>query len=169
MSVFKNLIGSKYNYDLYRHLIEDNIPSDLNDRVYIEPFGGSFGLFKILTKTYSPKQVIYNDIKVYDFDTISLANITHNLDYTKIFEKYNFEDSFFYLDPPYIDKEHYYENIFTDHDHYVLSEEIKKLKGKWLLSYQDHPILRELYQDYCFDRYIGKSIYHQKEIIIKNY
>jgi len=166
------LIGSKYNNDLYKNLIEGNIPSDLNDRIYIEAFGGSFGLCKILLKTYSPIQVIYNDIKVYNDKVIlSPANITYNLDYTKIFEKYNSENSFFYLDPPYIGYEHYYEKTFENgiDDHYKLFNEVQKLKGKWMLSYHDHPLLREWYNEYSFDSYIGKSMYHQKEIIIKNY
>lgn len=157
---------------MYKNLFEGSIPSDLNDRIYIEPFGGSFGLCKILLKSYSPKQVIYNDIKMYDItEILSPANISHNLDYSKIFEKYNTEDSFFYLDPPYIDKEHYYENTFTNgmEDHYKLFKEIQKLKGKWMLSYHDHPILREWYNEYNFDNYKGTSMYHQKEIIIKNY
>lgn len=156
---------------MYKNLLESNIPSDIGDRIYIEAFGGSFGLCKILSKTYSFKQTIYNDIKIYDSNTILLkANVTHNLDYSKIFEKYNTEDSFFYLDPPYIGKEHYYENTFDSmEDHYLLSKKIKELKGKWMLSYLDHPILREYYKDYRFDTYAGDSIYRKKEIVIMNY
>lgn len=165
-------MGSKYNYDLFKNLFEDNIPSDINDRTYIEPFGGSMGLFKIISEIYSPIQSVYNDIKIYDSNIIlSKANITHNLDYSKIFEIYNSEDSFFYIDPPYIGKEYYYEQTFENgmDDHFMLSQRVKYLKGKWMMSYQDHPVLHEWYSDYRFDCYKGNSIYHLNEIIIMNY
>ena len=139
---------------------------------YIEPFGGTMGLFKIVSKYYTPELVVYNDIKVYDESMILPDyDIKHNLDYVEVLDNYNYEDSFFYLDPPYIGKEKYYSNTFEDgiSDHFRLFNELKKLKGKWLLSYQDPHLLREWYSDYNFDTYKGNSRYHLSEIIIKNY
>lgn len=168
----RRLIGSKYNRDLYRKLFDGNIPIDINERIYIEPFGGTMGLCKILLEQYTPIEVIYNDLKVYDNNTI-LCDVDkiYHLDYTEIFKMYNTEKSFFYIDPPYIGKENYYEKTFEDgiEDHHNLFENITKLKGKWILSYHDNPILREWYKDYTFDTYKGTSINHMKEIIIKNY
>ena len=139
--------------------------------IYIEPFGGSLGLFKLISKKYNPKKVVYNDLKDYKDTSISdYTNIIHHFDYSKIIEMYNTEDSFFYMDPPYIGKEHYYETTFNSiDDHYNLFEGIKTIKGKWMLSYHDHPLIREWYKNYKFDSYTGSSIYHKKEIIIKNY
>jgi DNA adenine methylase len=156
------MLGKKDNLDLFHHLIKRNIPDNIT--IYIEPFGGSFGLCKLIEKKIKSKKV-YNDL--YDYDYQIDADEIYHLDYKIIIDKFNNENSFFYIDPPYIGKEHYYNIKFSEH--FELSEKIKEIKGKWMLSYQEHPLLREWYKDYFFDKYDGKSTYHSNEIIIKNY
>lgn len=166
------LTGSKFNRDIYKNLIVDNLPTDLNDRIYIEPFGGSMGLCKIIIENYKPRLIIYNDLYEYGSEKIFVdPDLKYHLDYREIFDKYDRDNTFFYIDPPYIGKEHYYKKTFENGlaDHYDLYKSIIKLKGKWLLSYYENPILREWYGDYKFDEYKGHSMHHKSEIVIRNY
>jgi len=73
------------------------------------------------------------------------------LDFEKIITKYDRETTLFYLDPPYVDVEHYYnsdEVCFTLDDHKRLAGLLKKIKGKFVLSYYDHELVRSLYKKY---------------------
>ena len=71
-----------------------------------------------------------------------------NLSFEQMLKDYDHEASFFYLDPPYYDCETYYLSAFTKESHECLATMLKDVKGKWLLSYNDHPVIRELYKDY---------------------
>jgi len=51
-----------------------------------------------------------------------------------------------YLDPPYVDKgPGLYLNAYSELDHRQLSEAVEQLKCRWVVSYDDHPLVRELY------------------------
>jgi len=76
--------------------------------------------------------------------------IIENKHYPRIIERYDGWDSFFYADPPYYNEhnERWYQVDWTDAEHVRLFSLLKKMKGKWLLSYGDHPFIRDLYKDY---------------------
>lgn len=71
----------------------------------------------------------------------------HNEDYKKVIECYDGEDTFFYLDPPYSERKKSwgYIDCVEVQDVY---EALKNIKGKFLLSYDDKPIIREVFKDY---------------------
>ena len=46
---------------------------------------------------------------------------------------------------------------------------LKNIKGKFLLSYQDRPLMRELYDGYNFYKYTGTNFISKPEIAITNY
>lgn len=73
--------------------------------------------------------------------------VMEDLDFRDLIRKYDNKDFFFYLDPPYYDT-HGYEIPFTEEDHIALCESLKGIKGKFLLSYNDHPYVRSLYSDF---------------------
>ncbi len=52
---------------------------------------------------------------------------------------------------PYLDKEYCYNNdtvSFEFNDHENLCDLLKVIKGKFLLSYYEHPVIREMYKDF---------------------
>jgi DNA adenine methylase len=72
-----------------------------------------------------------------------------NIDYKEVLKQLDSENTFFYLDPPYVGFENYYiNNTFKGESHNELSNELKKLKGKWLLSYYKFDKLEEWYSNY---------------------
>jgi len=74
-----------------------------------------------------------------------------SLDFGACIEKYDKPYTLFYCDPPYVEAEHYYkkENVdFKPEDHLRLAEILSGIKGKFVLSYYDHPLIRELYKSY---------------------
>jgi DNA adenine methylase len=107
-----------------------------------------------------------------------------NLDFGILFDKYYpKKEDFWYLDPPYIistEKGSYYMNNFTMEDHTRLRDrvhEIDKAGGKFMVSYDHRPEVKELYKQYNIQtlnlKYTGatKSAREikRKEYIIMNY
>lgn len=57
-------------------------------------------------------------------------------------------DVFIYLDPPYYQKApNLYMNFYRADDHRILSEKVKLLKKKWMVSYDNHDFIKNLYAD----------------------
>ena len=86
-------------------------------------------------------------------------------------------DTFFYADPPYFSTEDMYAVGFNWNDHVRLKDTLSKIQGKFLLSYNDCPEIRELYKGFSMldfsrthsmaQRYeAGKEF---KELLISNY
>lgn len=60
-----------------------------------------------------------------------------------------YEDTFTCADPPYHDVQTLYAGVkFREEDQRALKEGLDWLKGKWLLTINDHPFIRELYEGY---------------------
>ena len=72
--------------------------------------------------------------------------VIENKDFEKLIKQYDRPESFFYCDPPYYETEDYYEDVgFTEADHQRLANCLCGIQGKFLLSYNDCPQIRELY------------------------
>jgi DNA adenine methylase len=72
--------------------------------------------------------------------------VIENKDCVKLIRQYDRKESFFYCDPPYYETEGYYEGGgFGRDDHARLAEALLSIQGKFLLSYNDCPEIRELY------------------------
>lgn len=107
-----------------------------------------------------------------------MANvIVENQDFETLIRHYDRPDAFFYLDPPYLSTEDMYAVEFGWDDHVRLRDTLKDIKGRFLLSYNDCPEIRQLYKGFpMFDftrthsmaqRYeAGKEF---KELLIANY
>lgn len=172
MIVTEKLIGNKNNIDLYNNLLGKLLPKNIP--LYIEPFGGEFGLYEIMEN--KPEFAVYNDINpelVGKVNDNFISNSEHtiyffNKDYKEIIRNYNVENAFFYLDPPYYQK-YYYKYNFEEKDHLELFEIVKGINGKFLLSYQDRPFITNLYKDYNIHKYTGNNFMSKPEIAITNY
>lgn len=83
----------------------------------------------------------------------------------------------FFCDPPYVDTKEYAVGAFTQDDHRALAAKLGSLKGRFLLTINDHPLIRELYDGcYMLERTKQYSISRSDEgrraygeLIISNY
>jgi DNA adenine methylase len=97
----------------------------------------------------------------------------HNEDYRKVIDEYDSKDTFFYLDPPYSqsDPAWGYSDLVNPED---MLEQVNKIKGKFLLSYDDTPEIRKLFKGYRIKSvrtdygYTGVTS-DVKEVLIMNY
>jgi DNA adenine methylase len=71
----------------------------------------------------------------------------HSLDFEELIGRTDRPETFYYLDPPYTvaDRGGYYQHAFSEKDHRRLARVLRAVKGRFLLSYDDVPLVRELY------------------------
>ena len=69
------------------------------------------------------------------------------LPYQEVLARCDRSESFFFLDPPYWNKK-LYEFNFTSKDFQELQQILQKLKGRFILSLNDLPEVRELFSDF---------------------
>ena len=111
-----------------------------------QSFGGKGNNYGYGTTTRPGQQIFYNDMLLKLRDRLKNTYV-ENLSFEKIIDKYDREHSFFFCDPPYIETCDY-GNKFKEEEHRELSDKLKNLKGKFLLTINDHPLSRELYKDF---------------------
>ena len=103
--------------------------------------------------------------------------IIENMDFEVLIRRYDDPESFFYCDPPYVFTEGHYAVEFPREDHVRLRDVLSQIQGKFLLSYNDCPLVKELYKDFHIveitrpnnlkQRYEGGSEF--PEVFISNY
>ena len=72
-----------------------------------------------------------------------------NKPYDKLIKRFDKPDTFFYIDPPYFNCENYYgDGIFSREDFTHLKDLLKTIKGKFILSLNDVPEIREIFKDF---------------------
>ncbi len=97
------------------------------------------GKYKSKYLTFRDK--LKNDKWLTKFDKI---NVFENTDFEELINKYDGDNSYFYLDPPYWKTENYYSNHdFDRNDHERLANILTKMKGKFSLSYYEFELLSE--------------------------
>lgn len=102
--------------------------------------------------------------------------VIENLDFEHLIKTYDRKDALFYVDPPYYESEDYYSEKFIAEDHVRLKQSLDKIRGKFLLSYNDCEYIRMLYKDYKIievDRTHSMLLQNNKprykELLIRNY
>ena len=98
------------------------------------------------------------------------------LPYAEVISRYDGPGTFFYLDPPYWDCEHYYgKGIFSREDFSRLAGQLAGIKGKFILSLNDTPGVREVFTEFDIEamqtKYTcsnGKNM-TAGEVLVKNY
>lgn len=99
-----------------------------------------------------------------------------NRSFEEVLLRYDSPDTFFYCDPPYLGLSRYLYK-FGEDEHRRLRELLGNIKGKFLLSINDHPLVREWYAPYVIESLeVRYSISKQtkgrqpaKELLIMNY
>lgn len=71
-----------------------------------------------------------------------------NRDFEEVINQYDHEGAFFYCDPPYSQGCGYKTTSTKKFDHERLREVLGNIKGRFLLSYDDCPKIRELYKGF---------------------
>lgn len=144
-----------------------------------QSFGSKGDSFAMSAKAGRKPKNIYRDFKKIS-DRLKGVTI-ENMSFSKLIPLYDKEDAFFYIDPPYVSTESYYKNTggFGIKEHEQLAELLSKVKGKFLLSYNDSVVVRELYKDFNIrstkeiEYTLGKNMHGKnksvREVFITNY
>jgi DNA adenine methylase len=108
-----------------------------------------------------------------------LSRVTiENLPYHELIRRYDGKDVFFYIDPPYWNCENDYgKGLFTKDDFTQLRDILSKCQGKWLVSINNVPQIRTLFEGFEFkEEQTSYSINNSKtaskpitELLIANY
>lgn len=154
------------NADLYRQFQEDifgdNKPElDLITAakyLYLEVQSFTGNTLGLNSSVYFDKKNIHglnpllkklSDTKI----TKRLEKLTvENLTAIDVINKYDSPDTFFYVDPPYYEKEHYYTQAFGKEQHQQLAECLNNIKGEFALSYYDFAELNTWFPEDKFRR-----------------
>lgn len=99
------------------------------------------------------------------------------LDYKDFIDRYDHENCVFYLDPPYYNCENDYgKDMFERSEFDVMANKLKQIKGKFILSINDTPEIREIFKDFHLSKVGlkysvggGKNQVDAKELIIMNF
>lgn len=111
---------------------------------------------------------------------LRLENVTvERLPYGECLRRYDSPETFFYLDPPYWGHEaDYGKGIFAPEDFAQLHEILSGIQGKFLLSINDTPEIRELFAGFHLQEVsttytqgtrAGRPCKKAKELLISNY
>lgn len=131
----------------------------------------TFGYAKV-----SPKRLLLERLQVRMEDVRQrLAGVTiERGDFAVILQRYDGPDTAFFIDPPYVDAEQYAVQ-FSVGDHERLATAVAGLQAKWLMTYGDHPWVRQAYARWRLHEVVadytlpgaGRQPGHQ--LIITNY
>ena len=125
----------------------------------------------------SPKELIGRIKSLRErFAHVSISNES----FEKSIKRWDKENTFLYLDPPYVGAEDVYSDIgeFGVAQHIQLSEILKESKATWMLSYGDNALVRELYKGFPMKEAkvlysglgnSGDNQHEASELIITNY
>lgn len=144
-----------------------------------QSFGSKGDNFAMSAKSGRKPKDIYKSYKKWS-DRLKGVTI-ENKSFQELILLYDNELNFFYVDPPYVSTESYYKNTggFGIKEHKQLARLLSNIKGKFLLSYNDCELVRELYKDFNIkstkelEYTLGKNVHGKSksvhEVFITNY
>lgn len=149
---YKYLLGSR---DMFFQFLNGTFITDIQKAVQFyfiitRSFGGKGSSFGTVKKSSggaskSQKNVLDKIDAIHErLDKVMIEN----RDFEILIKQYDFEDAFFYCDPPYSQGCGYDVTSTKDFDHERLREVLGNIKGRFLLSYDDSPKIRELYKGF---------------------
>ncbi len=106
---------------------------------------------------------------------LRIAGVTiENLPWQELLKRYDREETFFYLDPPYW-KAPYYKHNLELSDYQAMAEALSGLHGKFVLSINDRSEIREIFKEFAIQKVsLNYSVAKEKntvgkELLIMNY
>ena len=149
-----------YSRELYLKWVDEPPPKDPVERAarYYYVLRCSFsGVlthagwgFKRKAHIHAP-EIFWNALEKTELIAERLKNCyIDRLDFRRCFKNWDTPETFFFLDPPYYGLDYYAQN-FSEQDHIDLRTVLGNIQGKWLMTYGDHPRIRELYTGFEMD------------------
>jgi len=165
-----DIIPTEDQYYNIKKNINDNNWSDLEKAInWLIVLCCSFSQYDILNTRWKDRSgfEIFK-MKLASNKSLNKISVIDNKDYKEIIERYDSSESFFYLDPPYVKKESYYlnHNFLTMDNHIELSNCLKNIKGRFVLSYLDFPDIYDWYDGYNFKSH---QTFMGREMLITNF
>lgn len=152
-----------YSRELYYEYLQDFYAgkhSELSDverafrffclikEAYASKFSGGWGYGAVRNDAKS----FFNEFKIVDKVSKRLKDVQiDNRDFEAVIKGYDNETTLFYTDPPYsasANDDYYYKSVdssFGMYDHQRLFNALKNMKGKFILTYDNTPWVRERY------------------------
>ena len=135
-------------------ILKKTDPSTLTDiqrafrTLYLQKnsFGGrimsqNFHYFRVVRPNFNPERIATQIENMHK----RLARVQiESLPYQQVIEKYDTKETFFFADPPYYQKPFYRHN-FELSDYVELAKHLASLKGKFLMTLNDHPEMRKVF------------------------
>jgi DNA adenine methylase len=177
------MLASRQQYYDVMNILEGNREniSDVERAVYFyfsikNAFGGRYGGGFAFSRRVPPRSAIRHETLVAVTERLSNTYI-ENLSYERLIKNYDHAGAFFYCDPPYVvaDGKNYYQFAFTEEDHKKLASTLMAMEGKFLLSYDDVPIVRDLYKGCKITKTkpvlytLNQKHKYKTELLIQNY
>ncbi|MBC17047.1 MAG: adenine methyltransferase [Desulfovibrio sp.] len=181
---FKFILSSRETFSEFKEQMEAGGLTDIQRAArfyYLQrhSFGGKVTgrNFGVNVNGYPPINLLRLETELSDVH-LRLARVTvENLPWAKYITRYDREETFFYLDPPYYGTEFFYgRGLFTKNDFVELAEILRGVKGKFLLSLNDCKEVRDIFDGFDIittkTKYTvggGKKMKTAGEVFIKNY
>lgn len=152
---FKWLLASREMFEDFKSQLDSRGLTDIQKaaRYYYlqrQTFGG-----KVLTRSFGVDPAGPPAINLLRMEEelsavhLRMARVTiENLDWKDFVGRYDREETFFYLDPPYYSAPCYKHNFKEISDYADMADTLKGIKGKFLLSINDHLEIREVFKDF---------------------
>ena len=96
-----------------------------------------------LYKNHTQRRYVFPQSQRWQHPRVGFPLTVELLDFKESLSKHS--ESFAYLDPPYVEREDFYK--LEAFDHLGLSERLKE-RENWILSYNNHPVVHDLYKGY---------------------
>lgn len=174
-------LHSRGIFKRYKYEMENNIKlTDLQRAArYLYLIKCSFGSNRSSFAT-APKGIcnIIDELPLYKERLKSV--IIENVDFEQLINTYDRPSALFFIDPPYVETEKYYNKkycSFKTYDHQRLNSVLKRLKGRFILTYNDCDFIRDMYKDFNLQGVTRNNLLPAKpsdrsefkELIITNY
>ena len=140
-----------------------------------QSFAGKGETFGYGTTSKPAPQIFYQGV-LRDIKERLRNTYVENKSFEDIIKRYDRPHSFFFCDPPYFETAGY-GNEFGEQEHLLLRDTLSQIKGKFMVTINDHPKVREWYKDFNIEEVqVSYSIAKEQkarkeygELIITNY